>query len=78
MSRLSITGSVWHLFFPSREQKLRDEKAALDREIALLQLEKEVEEKRKERDKVRGEVDRLKSGLPSAVIEAPRRGTRRS
>lgn len=73
MSRTSITGSVRHFFFPSKEQKLRDEKARLDREIAALNLEKEVELKKKERDKIRGEVDRLKSGLPPVGTGKPRR-----
>ena len=54
--------AIFHALFKSKAEKLKEQKAALDAEIALLDLEKEVVERSKLRDKKREELDRLKSG----------------
>jgi hypothetical protein len=67
--------AIFHVLFKSRAEKLKEQKAAVDAEIALLDLEREVVEKERLRDKKREELARLKSGQPpSQRSRPPKRG----
>lgn len=64
-------------FIRSRESVLKLDKAELESQIKLLDLEKEVLLKKQERDKKREEVDRLRLGPPPSDQKArrPNRGS---